>query len=296
MTPSLDPCVRLALDPDLIVLRRPGGGVQLGWGPDTGVIVAPPSGMDTFDVYTVLRLLDGRHGRDAVAEAATAGRGADRAAVCDLLDELVAIGAVKVASPATESVDPAPPPRLRIYGNGPLTDALAANLTLWGTRLSRSSRYTDETEIAGAGVGYVLLTDAQVPDPRLVQDLMRHRVPHLVVRLRDGRGVVGPFVVPGRTSCLRCADLTRSDLDPSWPQLAVQLSNRVGRAERSVVLATAAVALGELDAILAGRASAPPTVIDRTVEVDLRTYRLSTRRWFRHPECACSTPRSTGQA
>lgn len=294
MSSSTEPCAGLALDPDLIVLRRPGGAVQIGWGPDTGVVVVPPDGMDAFDVYTVLRLLDGRSTREAVAQQASAGRGTASAAIFELLDDLTALGAVK-AAPTLDVPDASPPPRLRMYGSGPLTDAMAAQLGLWGTRLSRSGAYTDDTEIVG-DLGCVLLTDVQVPDPRLVQELMRHRVPHLVVRLRDGHGVVGPFVVPGRTSCLRCADLVRSDLDPSWPQLAVQLSHRVGRAARSVVLATAAVALGQLDAVLAGDPTSPPTVIDRTIEVDLRRHRFSTRRWSRHPECACSTRPTTGQA
>ena len=34
----------------------------------------------------------------------------------------------------------------------------------------------------------------------------------------------GPLVLPGRTSCLRCADLTRRDADPQWPMVLAQLS------------------------------------------------------------------------
>ncbi len=42
---------------------------------------------------------------------------------------------------------------------------------------------------------------------------------HLLVAVREATGVVGPLVLPGRTPCLRCLDLTRSDLDPAWPLL-----------------------------------------------------------------------------
>src|SRR5207302_826727 len=43
---------------------------------------------------------------------------------------------------------------------------------------------------------------------------------HLAVRLGAVGGVVGPLVVPGHTSCLRCADLHRRDRDPAWHALA----------------------------------------------------------------------------
>jgi hypothetical protein len=36
----------------------------------------------------------------------------------------------------------------------------------------------------------------------MVRDLHRQGVPHLAVRVRDGRGLVEPLVIPGVTSCL----------------------------------------------------------------------------------------------
>lgn len=47
--------------------------------------------------------------------------------------------------------------------------------------------------------------------------------PHLHVGTHGAISVVGPMVVPGVTSCLRCAHLYHRDADPSWPLLAVQL-------------------------------------------------------------------------
>ena len=41
--------------------------------------------------------------------------------------------------------------------------------------------------------------------------LVRRGTSHLVVRLVDGAALVGPFVVPGVTACLRCIDAHRSD-------------------------------------------------------------------------------------
>ncbi|WP_416061354.1 TOMM precursor leader peptide-binding protein [Rhodococcus indonesiensis] len=270
-----------ALDPALEVLRRPDGSVQLGWGPDTAAVLSPGKDLDAFGLSTVLNLLDGRSSRaEILVRAARAGLADD--AVTVLLDELTTVGAVRDPGGTVPVA-----PRVRVHGRGPLADTLVAHLTVSGTRLSRSAAYTGDSDVARWDVRCVLLADALVPDPRLVRELMRHRVPHLPVLLRDGRGIVGPFVVPGRTSCLRCADLTRTDLDPHWPQLAAQLCDRVGCAEPSAVLATAALALGELDAILT---TAAPATLDRTLEVDLRSHRLASRRWYRHPECGCAAP------
>lgn len=274
----------LSFDPALLVLRRADGRVQVGWGPETGRVIVPPAGLDEFDVRTVLQLLDGAHTDDEIVETAVE-RGADAGGVRLLLDDLVATGLVRGTASTKTRVAPTPAHRIRLYGDGPLADALCAQLALRDTKWSRAGRYTGDERLQ-EGLACVVLADIQVPDPLVVRDLMRHRVPHLVVRTRDGRGIVGPFVVPGSTSCLRCADLTRTDLDPSWPVLAAQLWDRPGHAARAVVLATAAFALAELDVILAG--SLPLAVADHTVEIDLSSFRLSKRRWFRHPDCECS--------
>jgi hypothetical protein len=39
-------------------------------------------------------------------------------------------------------------------------------------------------------------------DPRIVRDLHNAGVPHLLVRVREATGLVGPLVIPGATSCL----------------------------------------------------------------------------------------------
>ena len=44
--------------------------------------------------------------------------------------------------------------------------------------------------------------------------LVRDEVPHLLVRDHGHEVVVGPFVAPGRTACLRCVDCHLGELDP----------------------------------------------------------------------------------
>ena len=75
--------------------------------------------------------------------------------------------------------------------------------------------------------------------------------PHLPVRVRDGIGLVGPLVIPGVTSCLGCADLHRSDRDAAWPAIAAQLRDTVGVADRATLLATAALALSQVNRVIA---------------------------------------------
>ena len=112
---------------------------------------------------------------------------------------------------------------------------------------------------------------------------------------RDGTGLVGPLVIPGMTSCLRCADLHRSDRDAAWPALAAQLRDAVGSADRATMLATAALALSQVDRVIKAirdvgdprRASDPPATLDTTLEVDVRTGSTVSRRWSRHPRCQC---------
>ena len=46
--------------------------------------------------------------------------------------------------------------------------------------------------------------------------LVRGDIPHLVLRAIDGVVVLGPFVVPGATACLRCLDAHHTDEDPGY--------------------------------------------------------------------------------
>ena len=145
-----------------------------------------------------------------------------------------------------------------------------------------------------------MLSDFLVADPRVVRDLHAARVPHLPVRVRDGTGLVGPLVIPGVTSCLRCADLHRSDRDAAWPAVAAQLRDTVGSADRATVLATAALALNQVDrvirAVRRGDATAqpePPPTLDTTLEFDVRTGSIVARRWSRHPRCRADVELAT---
>jgi len=110
---------------------------------------------------------------------------------------------------------------------------------------------------------------------------------HLAVRLGADHGVVGPLVIPGLTSCLRCADLHRRDRDPAWSALAVQLTvaRRHGGAS-DVAMATVVAGVTALQA-LAYLDGDEPAVIEGTLELHLPDWRIRRRSWPVHPECDC---------
>jgi bacteriocin biosynthesis cyclodehydratase domain-containing protein len=150
-----------------------------------------------------------------------------------------------------------------------------------------------------------VLADAAAPDPVQIAELHRTRLAHLPVRLRDGTGVVGPLVLPGRSACLGCFELHRRARDPDWPAVAAQLLGREGSAEPEAAAATAALGVAQVLAVLDGGTcrAAPgerdrsttggvPPVLDATLELDLVAGTLLRRPWMSHPDCTCGAPRA----
>ena len=131
------------------------------------------------------------------------------------------------------------------------------------------------------------------PERDLLDGWTRSGTPYLLVRLTEGRAVVGPFVLPGTTACLRCVDAHRTDLDPAWPLLVRQYAaaaehDRADGASEPVdpLLAALAVAWAARDLasyVDGGR----PSTWSSTVTLHPRLARLETRTWLRHPACGC---------
>lgn len=130
----------------------------------------------------------------------------------------------------------------------------------------------------------VILADTAVPDPDLVAGLFTTGVPHLLVRVREGIGWVGPLVLPGRTGCLRCLDLHRADRDACWPALAAQLAGRPQPADLACAQATSALAVAQVLGILHDRSS---LLWNAAVLIDPCSARIWRREWSAHPGCAC---------
>ena len=277
-----------ALDPAMPVLLRPDGAVQVGWDPRRAVLVRPPRGLTATELAALLRSM-----RSPIAITELQRRAGDSLLVdADGLGSLVAqlVGA-GVATRGRQGAR-GRAASIRVHGRGPLSDLLVEALRCSGARIAHTSQ--PHAAVTPAAADLVVLADYLVADPRMVRDLHNQGIPHLPVRVRDGTGLVGPLVIPGQTSCLACADLHRSDRDAAWPAIAAQLRDTVGVADRATLLATAALALSQVNRVISAvrgqqavRDPGPPPALNATLEFDLNAGSIVAREWTKHPLCSC---------
>lgn len=275
-----------ALDPAMPVLLRPDGVVQIGWDPRRAVLVHPPHGLTAAELAALLRSMRSpipinELRRQASAQGLTDTGGLDR-----LVGQLVGAG-VATSGPRPSRGRSA---SIRVHGRGPLSDLLLEALRCSGARIAHSSQ--PHAAVSPTAVDLVVLTDYLVAEPRVVRDLHDRGVAHLVVRVRDGTGLVGPLVIPGVTSCLGCADRHRSDRDAAWPAIAAQLRDTIGVADKATLLATAALALSQVNRVIAAVRGQevppdPPLALNATLECDLEAGAIVARHWTKHPLCSC---------
>ncbi|GAB2487363.1 ThiF family adenylyltransferase [Jatrophihabitans fulvus] len=133
----------------------------------------------------------------------------------------------------------------------------------------------------------VLAVDGPVDEARCAA-LHDARDAHLLVSVGAAHGVVGPLVVPGLTSCLRCAELHRRDRDPLWPMLAAQLSVPPRHGVSSDAAVTALVVAAAAVQVLAHLDGGDPACLDGSLELRLPDWRLRRRSRPPHAECGCT--------
>ena len=277
-----------ALDPAMPVLLRPDGAVQVGWDPRRAVLVRPPRGLGAAALAALLRSMCSPLPITELQHQAVERGLTDTDGLTHLVTQLVSAGVVTRGRRQTGGRAAS----IRIHGRGPLSDLMMEALRCSGARIAHSSQ--PHAAVSRAAVDLVVLADYLVADPRMVRDLHGQGIAHLSVRVRDGTGLVGPLVIPGVTSCLGCADLHRSDRDAAWPAVAAQLRETVGVADRATLLATAALALSQVNRVIAavrghdaGPDAGPPQALNATLEFDLDAGAIVTRQWTRHPLCSC---------
>lgn len=179
-------------------------------------------------------------------------------------------------------VAPVEEPRHRVSLFGDLPGARDL-LSRAGARVVGAGAASDVAVVGGTGE-----LDRDLLDP-----LVRRGSTHLVVRLVDGAAIVGPFVVPGVTACLRCIDAQLSVADPDHVPVLSRYVRATAHPRGDGVpdvgdpaLASLAVSWAVRDVVahLAGRR---PDTWSRTVFLDPDPARRQEQNWSRHPECGC---------
>lgn len=161
-------------------------------------------------------------------------------------------------------------------------------------RISAVSRRIAHHRFAGHLVpSLVVLADDGPPTASQTAELHLERLPHLAVWAGPARAVVGPLVIPGVTSCLLCAELTRTDRDPEW--LAIRDALRRAATPPTAAFAVAAAAHAAADALALIDELECPQSVDGTIEWT-GTGLPRRRSWTRHPECGCHRKSPPGGA
>ncbi|MER6129543.1 TOMM precursor leader peptide-binding protein [Streptomyces sp. NPDC001795] len=126
------------------------------------------------------------------------------------------------------------------------------------------------------------------PDPLAAEPLITSGMPHLYTGVVEGTGVVGPFVLPGETSCAGCLDQGRADRDETWPRLVAQWRSgrprQVQACDLTLATAVAGVAAGHALAFLDGDA---PSSAGARWEASLPRLDWHARPVWAHPACGC---------
>ncbi len=288
--------MRPILRPGLQILRRDVNTIQLGldW-PGVCTLSATPA------LSAVLEAVDGFRDSAGVVLAAVE-TGASRADAQCALDVLVDCGALVdqatvwrrsdsegawaalwlLAGPergATEVVRGRQGQRVQVRGIGDVADAVRSVLSL--------ARVTAAPH--GAADLVVLASDSE-PSRDIADSVMSEGVAHVWVYTREVVGVLGPFVVPGRSGCLRCADSARSELDPAWPTLLESAAARPLAIPACDPLLAALLGAWAAQEVAVWASGLRPQTWDCVIEVPLGFGSVSSRALGLHPRCGCGWP------
>lgn len=287
--------MRPLLRPGLRVLRRDVRTLQLGldW-PGLCTLRETPA------LRAVLAAVDGFRDLQGVVLAAVHS-GVDPAGAHAALDVLLDCGAVVdqarrlvasesewtswwlLAGPGRSAADifaERQQHHVRIDGTGQVADRVGALLT---------AAHVPWSVDADAADLVVLASDCE-PQRSLADSSMRDAVPHLWTWVRDVVGVVGPFVVPGVTGCLRCADQARADVDPAWPTLLESAAARRPVAVACDPVLAALVGAWAAQEVAVWASGLRPQTFDASIEVPQGFGDVDRRHSELHPQCGCGWP------
>jgi bacteriocin biosynthesis cyclodehydratase domain-containing protein len=156
-------------------------------------------------------------------------------------------------------------------------------LSAAGVEITSEPKEADAVVVAALG---------ELPRERL-DPLLRSNISHVVVRLVDGGAVIGPFVVPGKTACLRCIDAHQSVLDPHHVAITTRYVEATTRPRPDglsdlVDPAVAAIALAwAVRDVVVHLDGGQPSTWSQTLLLSPDPTQRREDTWMRHPMCAC---------
>jgi bacteriocin biosynthesis cyclodehydratase domain-containing protein len=290
--------MRAILRPGTHVLRRGAADLQVGLDPESAIVLP-----NIPAVLATLRSLTRPGDSAAFRDRATVDLLTAHGLVLDERDLVpwAASGQVDPSATAALARDAGPDTRsVREARRRSRTVTRTFGHPVGGDLRARFLALTAAAGIREAATRRVAAPDCGVllgvgePDRELLDPWTRAGTPYVLVRMTEGRAVVGPFVVPGRTACLRCLDAYCTDADPVWPLLVRQYASLSSRdrgdgATEPVDPLLAALALGWAARDVASFVDgARPSSWSATVTLHARLSSLETREWLRHPACGCS--------
>jgi hypothetical protein len=295
----------LELAPHAVLLERPHGKLQVGLDPRTALIFG---GSGSADLLTALRTAPTTPaalteiGQSAGLTSRQVAWTVSRLAEAGLLHRQITaaqgrvrlVGAGPIGLPLARYLLESGVAELFVFDNQPPEGVLYPTAGVLADRASALAAALDgpakvvplshwskpETQPVDLTV---VVADGPEVDRVITEHLLRQDQPHLLVRSLGDAAWVGPLVLPGRTSCVRCADLTRRDADPEWPGVLSQLGRLRLPVPDLLTGWAASVAATQALAFLAGRV---PEAAGATLELtaDLCT---EVRAWPAHRQCGC---------
>ena len=248
---------RPALRPGLRVVRRDDRHLQIGLDPPDRLVLR-----DQPRLLETLTSLDRR----------------PDASLLSTLDRLVAEGwVVDADARPTAARDQAGRPAVAIQTDPALAETVARAGAAAGLRVVETPGPLTPRLVATLGE----------PRRRISDALVRDDVPHVFVTVRPTSVRIGPFVEPGRTTCLRCVDAHLGERDPRRATVLHQLERLPARPESwDNGLAQLACAWAARDVVRRLDGAAPALrAATVTVTDDLEVTRDV---WLRHPHCGCA--------
>jgi hypothetical protein len=265
---------RPTLRPGAPLLRRDATHLQIGTSP--GIVIADRPGL-----VPLLRLLDGVRDiarLEAIVPVSVPELDASPSA---LLTELRAAGAVV---DATTLVDV----HRRRSGLQVGFDAMSGTENLVAATCAALSS-AGITELASTEPDLLVVVSYGESPRSVYERASLLGIDHLPVVLDEDRVRIGPLVRPGRTPCVSCHDLQRTDWDPAWPALLLQLGWRPPLLRFSALdpLTSHAAAVEVAAEALAHLDGRPPRTIGRCLLLGPRHDERTSWPVAFHHRCAC---------